>query len=135
MSEMEDTGSISPSGRFARMEAALDRIESKLDLKADLVRLEALETKQKLFEDHVNDLISGRTMSAQSQEYLRRFTGMEEAIDKLNSEWSNRVAVAQAVEKAGDARYRSLMWLVGLATLFNFVLMVAVAIFTYLSSH
>lgn len=30
-----DSGAISPSGRFARMEASLERIETKLDAKAD----------------------------------------------------------------------------------------------------
>ena len=117
------------------MEAALDRIESKLDLKADLVRVSALEAELASFKSNINDLVSGRTMSAQSQEYLKRFVSMEEAIDTLNNEWSNRKAVAEAVERAGDARYRSLMWLVGLATVFNFVLMLAIGVFTYMSAH
>jgi len=52
MSEDEtNTGALSAAGRFARMEAALDRIETKLDNKADesemmiiAGRLIALET-------------------------------------------------------------------------------------------
>lgn len=85
--------SISPRGRFERMELALSRIEDKLDTKADQISLALLE----------------------------RQVGALERID------SNRVAAAEAlkVEKdttaaalkeVGDVRYRTLMWIVGLAT-------------------
>lgn len=37
------SGSLSPSGRFARMEAALERIENKLDQKADIARVQLAE--------------------------------------------------------------------------------------------
>lgn len=43
MAEEDSSGAISPSGRFARMEASLLRIEDKLDTKADAVRLSVVE--------------------------------------------------------------------------------------------
>lgn len=142
--ETQDDGTINPSGRFARMEAALDRIEHKLDLKADTARVEALEHVVEAVERTVSDALSGRTMTAQGQEYLRRFTEMERSlaqlertgsshaaealslarqneseIEKLQLADSNRHAVAQALEDKADTRYRALLWIVGIATIVN----------------
>lgn len=41
----ESSGALSPSGRFARMEAALERIENKLDQKAEITEVAAIATR------------------------------------------------------------------------------------------
>jgi hypothetical protein len=87
----EESGSISPAGRFARMEAALERIEHKLDLKADQAAVDALEARvlvienvgtlkltdhiadYKRFKEHVSDLETGRVVSAQTAEAMKVF--------------------------------------------------------------
>ena len=88
MEHEADSGALSPAGRFARMEAALERIESKLDSKADHRLLMDLEVR----------------------------IGVLERTD------SNEEAVAAAVARGADGRYRMLLWAVGVASLVNFSL-------------
>jgi hypothetical protein len=124
----QDDGTISPSGRFARMEAALDRIEHKLDLKADTARVEALEIVVDGLQKNFNDALSGRTISPQAQDYIRRFAEMERSIDQLEQSDSNKVAVAQAIKDTADVRYRSLLWVVGIVSLLNMAIAIASAL-------
>lgn len=114
-----DTGALGPSGRFARMEAALDRIELKLDLKADTSRVVELEVKQQALEQLIADMASGKHISPLSAMYLERFNQMEKSIEKMETEDSNRAAVLLAAKEVADSRYIRLSWVVGGATIFN----------------
>jgi uncharacterized protein YdcH (DUF465 family) len=101
-----DTGAISPSGRFARMEAALDRIELKLDLKADTSRVVELEAKHNALEDSIRRMVSGETTSPMGQLYLQKFVDMEKSIEELEAKDLTREAVLQAAKAQVDARFR-----------------------------
>lgn len=138
MTESEhDAGALSSQGRFARMEAALDRIESKLDSKADLATVLALESRMRVLEDsgspdarealskvnnlsqHLNDIETGRALNPISQQYLQQFNDMRKEISELKQGESNREAVQTAARQTSDDRYRSIMLIVGFATAFN----------------
>ena len=110
------------------MEAALDRIEHKLDLKADAARVEALEIVVDGLQKNFNDALSGRTISPQAQDYIRRFAEMERSIDQLEQSDSNKVAVAQAIKDTADVRYRSLLWVVGIVSVLNMAVAIASAL-------
>lgn len=126
--DTQDDGTILPSGRFARMEAALDRIERKLDLKADTARVEALESVVDALEKHLTDFTTGRVITPTGAEYLRRFNEMEKGLEVLEQSDSNRTAVAQAIKATADSRYRGLLWVVGIATVFNILFSLASAL-------
>ena len=117
-----DTGALGPSGRFARMEAALDRIELKLDLKADASRVTELEVKHVALERYIQDMVSGQVQSPLGQLYMQRFTEMEKSIESLEEADSNKQAVADAVKEAAESRYKTLTWAVGIAMLVNVAL-------------
>jgi hypothetical protein len=124
-----DGGSISPAGRFQRMEDALDRIETKLDAKADLLRLESLER-------HVADMESGRVMSPINQQLLLQFNKSLSDISDLKR-WQDVQTAQVAAEKEqvktiADARYNSLRTLVGIVSVINGVVIVAFSILTAL---
>lgn len=123
-----DTGALGASGRFARMEAALDRIELKLDLKADVARVSELEGRHVALERMVSDMATGRTVSPLSALYLDRFKKMEETIDKMADEDSNRAAVLTAAKAKADDRYSRLMVAVGVGTLVNLLIASGAAI-------
>ncbi len=112
------------------MEAALDRIESKLDAKADLVRLEALER-------HITDLETGRVMSPASQQLMQQF--QQALIDvqdlKRNAEVRAAALAAEkdAIKTIADARYAGMRTMVSIATIINAFIVAAVAILTLLN--
>lgn len=117
-----DTGALGASGRFARMEAALDRIELKLDLKADVARVSELETRHVALEKLFNDMATGKVVSPLSALYLERFNQMERTIERMEGEDSNRAAVLASAKAKADDRYSRLTVAVGGATLVNMVL-------------
>ena len=146
MNDLNEDGTITPSGRFARMEAALNRIEDKLDSKAETARVEALEVTVDNLEARMNDYATGRITTPNTQEYLRRFQAMEQAltdlqrhgspeaqeavtavarlgsrIEALELSESNRGAIASALKETADVRYRTLMWVVGLVSILNVI--------------
>jgi len=116
-----DTGSLGPSGRFARMEAALERIELKLDLKADLSRVTELEARHVSLDNKLSGLIDGTIQPPRSAEYLRRFEKMEATVDRLEDDESNRQAVLEAAKRTADEKYTRLAWVVGIVTILNLV--------------
>jgi Pyruvate/2-oxoacid:ferredoxin oxidoreductase gamma subunit len=69
-----DSGAISPSGRFARMEASLERIETKLDAKADNVEMQDLDKRLTTLE--ITDLTRTATMVAQKEAADSRYRSM-----------------------------------------------------------
>lgn len=103
------------------MEALLVSIERKLDLKADTSRVDAMDEKISLLDRQFTDFITGRVLTPTGTEYLRRFTEMERSIETLEQSDSNRNAVSQAIKESADVRYRSLLWVVGIATILNLV--------------
>jgi hypothetical protein len=107
------------------MEDALERIESKLDAKADLVRLEALER-------HITDLETGRIMSPSTQQLMSQFQKSLDDIATLKRDQEVRAAALQAEKEAikniADTRYNSLRTMVGVATIVNAVVVVAFTI-------
>jgi hypothetical protein len=120
MTEVND-GSISPSGRFARMEASLDRIELKLDLKADNSKVLELEAKHNALEDQLRRMVTGETTSPMGQLYLKRFTDMEQSIEHIESREVARQAVVESTKVNADSRYSTLLWVVGISVILNFV--------------
>lgn len=116
-----DTGSLGPSGRFARMEAALERIELKLDLKADLSRVTELEQRHVTLDNKLSGLIDGTIQPPRATEYVRRFEKMAESVDRLEDDESNRQAVLESAKRTADEKYIRLAWVVGLTTIANFV--------------
>ena len=77
-------GGISPAGRFSRMEAALERIEAKLDLTATHIELALLSTRVTVLEVVEQDRVS-----------------KAEAIKETVS------VTANAVRMQADARFRT----------------------------
>lgn len=154
MSDDMETGAISPAGRFARMEASLERIEAKLDAKADLavhqalaLRVEAIEATgspdarealaiAKKVESHLQDMETGRSMSPQGMEYLKRFTEMESTIEDLKRRDAIRDAQQEtrssAVREISDARYNSLRTVVAIVAIAQSVILVGVTMLTLL---
>lgn len=120
-----DGGSISPAGRFQRMEDALERIENKLDAKADLVRLEALER-------HISDLETGRVMSPSNQQLMASFQNSLKDIAQLKSDQAVReasaVAEKNAIREIADARFAYIRTLVSIATIVNAVIVAGVTL-------
>ena len=128
------------------MEASLQRIEETLATLAKASDLTALELRVKTIEGQgcstarealqtarttdrrIDDMESGRVISPNAQSYLKRFTDMEQAIDEFERQRVATLAVATAAEKVGDARYRALLWVVGIATAVNFILSVGIAV-------
>lgn len=127
--ETVSDGAISPAGRFMRMEAALERIEQKLDAKADLVRLEALER-------HITDLETGRVVSPTTQVLMGQFQQALQDIDNLKRDQdikeASLAAEKEAIKTIADTRYGSLKTLVAVATVINGVIVAAVTILTAL---
>lgn len=123
-----DTGALGPSGRFARMEASLERIESKLDLKADVVQVVELKASHEALKQHVNDMVSGNVRTALSEVYMAQFTDMKATLDVLEEESKKREAVAMAVKERADARFKVMSWVVGGATTLNVLVAIAFAI-------
>ncbi len=74
-----DTGALGASGRFARMEAALDRIELKLDLKADASRVVELESKLTSLDHDLDSVLNGTRVSPRISMAIERLTELEKA--------------------------------------------------------
>lgn len=130
----DESGAISPAGRFARMEASLDRIESKLDSKADLAVLTALAARVQIIEEsgtpearealeavrrlqqHITDTETGRSLTPVAQEYLNRFNQAIVDVAELKRNEITRQAVVEEQKKAikdiADARYGSMRTMV-----------------------
>lgn len=106
MTEPLDTGALPASGRFVRMEAALERIEAKLDLKADLARVASVEARQTALEQLLTDMMTGKTTSALGQLYLNKFTDMEKTIELLEEKDRTREVLAAAGKDRVDSRFR-----------------------------
>lgn len=117
-----DTGALGPSGRFARMEAALERIENKLDLKADVVRVVAVEARMTTLEQMITDAMTGKTTSALSQLYLTKFGEMEKAIEALERKDVSREAVLEVAKDRVDSRFRFLAAVFGAASAISMVI-------------
>ena len=144
----DDSGTISPAGRFARMEASLDRIEAKLDSKADVADVVALTARVgvleavgspeaqealktvKAVQEHLNDLEQGRSQSPQTQLLLSQFNQMGRDIADLKRDKEINVAVAEAERKAikevADARYNSLRTMVAVVSVIQMLVVVVV---------
>lgn len=118
-STANDTGALGASGRFARMEAALDRIELKLDLKADVALVQALELRLAQSEQRIADMYSGAAMSPRGVELLNRFENLERTVDSLEDESKTREAIVRTAREDSDRKYDRLMWVVGIVTLAN----------------
>lgn len=116
---VNDTGALGPSGRFARMEAALDRIESKLDLKADVSLVAALEARMVLFETKLTGLLTGTNLSPRSEAFIARFEKLEKVVDKMEDDEEIRKGILESAKKTADEKYDRLMWIVGLVTIIN----------------
>jgi hypothetical protein len=128
MTNGEDTGALGPSGRFARMEAALDRIELKLDLKADNTRVMELEAKHNALEDQIRRMVNGETTSPIGQMYLQRFTDMEASIEAIEVRESNRQAILDATKQSADSRYSTLLWIVGISIVVNAIITISATV-------
>jgi len=107
-----DTGAITARGRFERMEQTLARIEEKLDTKADEAELTML-TRQVLSLERID---SNRVAAA----------------DALLAE---KTATASALKEYADVRYRTLMWIVGVATFVSMAISASVAIANIMNLH
>jgi outer membrane protein TolC len=70
----DESGTISPSGRFGRMEASLERIESKLDSKADHVDVQEIEHRLSTLE--VTDITRTAVVNAQREAADARYRFM-----------------------------------------------------------
>ena len=97
--------SITPGGRFARMELALSRIEDKLDTKADQAAHLILERQVQALER----VDSNRVAAAEALKVEKDTT-------------------AAALKEVGDVRYRTLMWIVAVVTVISLSLSALVAI-------
>ena len=97
--------SITPRGRFERMESALFRIEDKLDTKADQAAHLILERQVQALER----VDSNRVAAAEALKVEKDTT-------------------AAALKEVGDVRYRTLMWIVGTVTVISLSLSTLVAI-------
>jgi len=66
-----DTGALSSQGRFKRMEEALERIETKLDAKADSIIVVQLEARVLKLEqrNEIGDAVSAKTEKANDDRY------------------------------------------------------------------
>lgn len=117
----DDAGALSSQGRFQRMEEILNRIETKLDTKADVVRLQALE-------DHVRELEAGRIVSPLSQMYLGKFADMEKAVELLEEREAARAAVAKARDESNNSRTRWIAAAASVAMIINVVMGAVVVI-------
>jgi hypothetical protein len=151
----DDSGAISPSGRFARMEASLNRIEEKLDLKADQAALEALETRVALIEtvgtprvqeavssfkrleQHVNDLETGRVQTPQTQEVMKSFQKALSDIADLKRDALVKDTAITATKESNkaiaDARYAQMRTIVTISSVINGILVALASLVTALS--
>ena len=105
-----DTGAITARGRFERMEQALVRIEDKLDTKADEVEVAVL--------------------AKQVQSLERIDSNRVAAAEALLAE---KMATADALEKFANVRYRTLMWVVGIATFISLIVSATAAIIGFMA--
>lgn len=96
LAEHDDSGSITPSGRFARMESSLQRIEDKLDTKAEHAEIKLLEQRVTSLER----IDSNRVAAAEAL-------------------LTEKLTTAAAVKEVADMRYRTLGWVVGTVTVLN----------------
>lgn len=94
-----DTGALGPSGRFARIEAALDRIELKLDVKADVVTTAALEGRLAALE--LRDSNREAILTAQSTTVDKRFRWLAAGVGVVSalSGAASVVALVHSVPK------------------------------------
>ena len=103
------------------MEAALERIELKLDLKADLVRVTELENRHSALDQRLRGVLDGTIQLAHLAEYVRRFEKLEVVVDRLEDEESNRQAVIESAKRVADEKYSRLAWVVAAVTIINMV--------------
>ena len=97
----------------------MDRIEMKLDLKADVSLVNEVASRQAAFEQRMDDVMTGKVVSPLSAMYMQRFTDMEKAVEKMEMEDVQRVAVVEAAKSKADGRYSQLLWIVSLMTIAN----------------
>lgn len=102
----QDTGALGPSGRFARMEGALERIESKLDQKVDVKDFARLEGRLGALEVSIADAMSGKTTTALGALYMQQFTDMKASIEKLEQDARDRAVLEEAAKGRVDSRFR-----------------------------
>jgi uncharacterized membrane protein YcjF (UPF0283 family) len=113
------TGGLSAAGRFARMEAALERIEHKLDGKADTILVGRLDERLGILEDHGSrEARDALTLASSNQQRI---------IELEKGDLTSKVS-RDAQTKIADARYRSLLIAVAVVTIagvvFNAVIIV-----------
>ena len=99
MTEHDNSGGITPSGRFARIETTLQRIEDKLDGKAENAEIRILEVRVTSLER----IDSNRVAAAEAL-------------------LAEKLTTAAAVKEVADMRYRTLGWVVGIVTTLNIVI-------------
>lgn len=122
MNDSTDTGALGASGRFARMEAALDRIELKLDLKADVTLVQALELRLASTEALITGLHTGTVSSPRAEALIARFENLEKVVDKMEDQDEVAAGVLKAAKESADKKYDRLMWIVGIVTLANLLI-------------
>lgn len=125
-----DTGALGASGRFARMEAALDRIELKLDLKADQTALAGLEAKHNALETLISDMSTGKIVTPLSAMYLEQFNSLKKSVEAMEDEDRGRAAVLAAAKGSSDQRFNRLAWAVGIMSVISMLVSVGAAIAT-----
>ena len=124
MNEQIDTGALPASGRFARMEDALARIEGKLDQKVDVKDFARLEGRMSALETTIADAMSGKTTTALSQLYLQQFESMKKSIETLEDKDITREALLVAAKDRVDNRFRVLAAALGVLTAVSTVISV-----------
>lgn len=83
--DMSDTGALSSSGRFERMERALGRIEDKLDSKADASSVSRIEGELALLESQVESIVmEGTRPSRDAFQYATDNRRRIEALELFN---------------------------------------------------
>ena len=102
-------GELKPAGRFERIERSLERIENKLDLKADQIDLDHLLARVELLE---RQRIEGVAMG---QPLIEQFKIMIRDVEDLKTQSKVTNAVAQAIERMAGETQGTRKWLIALA--------------------
>jgi hypothetical protein len=91
---MNEDGGISPGGRFQRMEDSLERIESKLDHKADRDDVQRLELR-------IVSLESGTTPLGML--LIKQFEKLQRDMERIDAQGSHQAQEADALARKVEA--------------------------------